>query len=191
MVETMKKAFESKGYSVGGSALSDPNIKYIYASCNLADEQVPVYNVGNPRFGTLSVHSTWNNYNSVNSSSSGFGGRGNRMNSTGGLDQELTFPYEYIKPAMNASNSNAEEEYNFDTIMFWNMFDTKNNSDVTVSLDSDTYMYDPNEMAFVIPASGWYRISMQVTAKLSGEGSSFSATQWTNTFHDGDEFKRE
>ena len=191
MTEIMKKAFESKGYSVGGSALSDPNIKNIYASCNLADGQVPIYNVGNPRFGKLSVHSVWNNFKSSNATSGNFSGGGTRINSTGGLDQELTFPYEYISPAINASNRNAEPQYNFDTIIFWNMFDTKNNSAVRVTVDSDTYMYDPNEMVFVVPASGWYRINMQVTAKLSGEGTSFSATQWTNTFNEGDEFGRE
>lgn len=191
VVETMKKAFESKGYSVGGSAFIDPNISLIYASCNLADEQVPIYNLGNPKFGSASVNVTWNNYRSLNTSSGSFGDRTNRVNSTGGIDQELTFPYEYISPAMNASNRGAEAEYNFDTIMLWNMMDKTSNSAVTVDVQHDTYMYDPNECVFVIPASGWYRISLQATAKLSGEGSTFQATQWTNTFHDGDEFKRE
>ena len=195
VVETMKKAFESKGYNVGGSAFRDPYINWIYASCNLADDQDPLYNIGNPRFGQASVNVTWNNYRSVNTSSSSFGGGTSsispRTNTTGGIDQELTFPYEYIKPAMNASNKEAEAEYNFDTIMYWNMLDTVNNTAVTVDIQNDTYMYDPNENIFVILASGWYRISLQATAKLSGEGSTFKATQWTNTFHDGDEFKRE
>ena len=46
MLETMKKAFEWKGYTVQGSAFSDPNISNIYASCNLASEQAPIYNLG-------------------------------------------------------------------------------------------------------------------------------------------------
>lgn len=192
VVETMKKAFESKGYNVGGSAFRDPYINWIYASCNLADEQTPIYNIGNPKFGQASVNFTWNNYRSVDSSSGNFGGRRSRTNSTGGIDQELTFPYEYIRPAINASNRDAEAEYNFDTIMYWNMLDSVNNSAVTVDIQNDTYMYDPNEMAFVIPADGWYRINFQInSARLSGNGTSFQATQWTTTYYDGDEFKRE
>ena len=62
VVETMKKAFESKGYNVGGSAFSDNYINSIYASCNLADEQTPIYNIGNPRLGQASINFTWNNY---------------------------------------------------------------------------------------------------------------------------------
>lgn len=192
VVETMKKAFESKGYSVGGSVFNDPNIKYIYASCNLADEQVPIYNIGNPKFGQISATTTWNNYRSMQSQSGSFGRAGTtRVSDTGGLEQDLTFPYEYIKPASNASNSDAEAEYNFSTIETWNMFDTTNNSAVTVNIGEASYLYDPNEMVFVIPANGWYRIHMQINMKLSGEGTSFSATQWTNTFHADDEFKEE
>lgn len=192
VVETMKKAFESKGYNVGGSAFRDPYINWIYASCNLADEQTPIYNIGNPKFGQASINFTWNNYRSVDSSSGNFGGRRSRRNSTGGIDQELTFPYEYIRPAINSSNRDAEAEYNFDTIMYWNMLDSVNNSAVTVDIQNDTYMYDPNEMAFVIPADGWYRINFQInSARLSGNGTSFQATQWTTTYNDGDEFKRE
>lgn len=189
VVETMRKAFESKGYTVGGSAFNDPNINWIYASCNLAQDQVPVYNVGNKKFGSLSAMTTWNNYKSL-ASSRNFSSS-SRINTTGGFDQDLTFPYEYIRPAVNASNRDAEAEYNFDSITIWNMFDTINNTATTVQLGYDTYMYDPNEMVFVIPANGWYRISMRINMRLSGEGTSFSATQWTNTFHDGDEFKRE
>lgn len=192
VVETMKKAFESKGYSVGGSAFNDPNIKNVYASCNLADDQVPIYNIGNPKFGSISAVTTWNNYASLNSSSGNFGRTGRtRVSNTGGIEQDLTFPYEYIRPAINASNRDAEAEYNFSTIETWNMFDTANNTATTVNLGFDSYLYDPNEMVFVIPASGWYKIHMTAVMKLSGEGTSFSATQWTTTYHQNDEFKEE
>ena len=70
IVETMKKAFESKGYNVGGSAFRDPYVNGIYASCNLASEQTPIYNIGNPKFGQASVNFTWNNYASMNTSTS-------------------------------------------------------------------------------------------------------------------------
>lgn len=170
VVETLKRAFESKGYSVGGSVFSDPNFKQLYASCNLADEQTPIYNIGHPKFGSVSVDLTWNNYN-VNIK---------------GVDQDLKFPYEGVEPAINASNSNSQVQYNFSTITFWNMMDSKNNpSGVTVHLNSDTYMYDPNEQVIVIPADGWYRINLSCQAQLSGTPRA-NVMQWTNTFYDDD-----
>ena len=170
VVETLKRAFESKGYSVGGSVFSDPNFQQLYASCNLADEQAPIYNVGNPKFGRVSLDLTWNNYN----------------NNNNGLEQDLKFPYEGVQPAINASNSNSPTEYNFSTVTFWNMMDSKNNpSGVTVTLNSDTYMYDPTEQVIVIPSDGWYRINLSCQAQLSGTPSA-NVMQWTNTFNDGD-----
>lgn len=187
VVETMKRAFESKGYTVGGSVFSDPNIKYIYASCNLADDQVPIYNLGNPRFGNCSLKVRWNNYGSINSNLNS-SANGYRRN-TSGFQQDLSFPYYYIKPANNASNSDSEPKYNFSTIDIWNMMDSNNNSGVTVTVESDTYMYDPNEQVIVIPSDGWYRIDINAKATLSGAGTSFSANQWTTTYTHGDEFK--
>ena len=172
MVETMKKAFESVGYNVGGSALTDPFIKNIFASTNLADDQVPIYNVGNPKFGSVSIRTDWNN------------------DITDGLQQDLKYPYSYIRPAINASNRDAEPEYNFSTIDWWDMLDSKNNPNVTITLNRDTYMYDPDEHLIVIPCDGWYKISLQCVLYLNDSLSRFTAEQWTNTFYDGDEFKK-
>lgn len=188
MMETLRRAFQSRGYVVGGSAFSDPNINEIFCSTNLAQEQVPLYNIGNQRFGNCSLKVQWNNYNSVNTAVDYDGGDGWR-NSTGGWPQDLEFPYYRIDPAINSSNSEYGEQYNFSTIDIWNMMDSKNNPyGVNVTVQSPTYMYDPNEMLIVIPADGWYRIYLSAKASLSGAGTSFTAKQWTNTFQDGDEF---
>ena len=66
MVELMKKAFEWKGYTVGGDVFSDPNISNIFASCNLADEQVPTYNVGYQPMGSVHLTVDWCNHQSIN-----------------------------------------------------------------------------------------------------------------------------
>jgi len=191
VVETMRKAFQQKGYTVGGSAFSDPNINWIYASCNLANDQVPIYNLGNPKFGHLSLTTRWNNYRSVNSSNSNFGGdrRTTSMNSTGGLAQDLKFPYERVRAAVNAENRDASEQYNFSSIIMWNLMDSTNNSAVTVTVNEDSYMYEPNEHLIVIPADGWYRIHLTANATLSGQGTTFTAKQWTTTFNQGDAFE--
>lgn len=191
MVETMRKAFENKGYTVGGSVFSDPFISNIYTSCNLAQEQVPQYNLGRNLFGYCDISFTWNNYGSLNNSGGGFGSGNTFSNSTGGIPQDLKLPYGMVKPAINASNSNAQEEYNFSTVNIWNMLDSTNNpSGVTVSVNYPTYMYDPNEQLIVIPSDGWYKIFLNVTCSLSGQGTTFNADQWTTTFYEGDEFKQ-
>lgn len=189
VMEVMRRAFESKGYTVGGNVFSDPIISNIYASCNLADEQNPNYNLGNPKFGKVDISFTWNNYESFNKSVS----RGRMFENTdsGGLVQDLKFPYGRVLPAINASNGTTSEEYNFSAINMWNMMDSTNNpSGVTVSVSGDTYMYDPNEQLIVIPSDGWYKIYLQADARLSGVGTTFTAQQWTNTYIQGDEFKR-
>ena len=193
VIETMKKALESKGYGVIGSALRDPYISEIYASTNLAQDQDPIYNIGNPKFGRVNVSVNWNNYESERQTNQQFGATGRTFaNSTGGLPQTLNFPYEKVTAAINASNGGmmAQDEYNFDTILFWNMLDKKNNDAVQITVNEPTYMYDPTEMLFVIPADGWYKIYLSCNATLSGAGSSFSAQQWTTTFRQDEEMKQ-
>lgn len=195
VVETMRKAFEQKGYSVGGSVFSDPNINAIYASCNLASEQVPTYNLGNKRFGSLSLKATWNNYKSLSTSNtSNFGGgriSGATMtNSTGGLSQDLKFPYERVDAAINSENREAMSEYNFESVILWNMMDSTNNTAVTVTVYDDSYLYEPNEHLVVIPSDGWYKIYFSASATLSGSGSTFKANQWTTTYKQGDAFEK-
>ena len=190
VAETVKKAFEWKGYNVGGSMFSDPNIANVYASCNLANEQVPTYNLGNPKFGHCHLKVDWNNYNG--DSSTGIFGRPNSFRSNiGGIIQDLKFPYNEVRPAVNAFNSTASEQYNFSAVDIFNVLDSTNNpSGVTVQVMQETYMYDPGEQVIVIPADGWYKIKLKAQATLSGAGTTFEAEQWTNTFYEGDEFKK-
>jgi hypothetical protein len=65
MVETLKKAFESVDYSVGGDVFTNPYLKQVYASTNLADEQDPEYNVGNPKFGKIDLSATFSTNSTV------------------------------------------------------------------------------------------------------------------------------
>ena len=190
MLEIAKRAFESKGYSVNGSAFYDQNIANIFCSTNLASEQAPIYNLGNPKFGDLHLSVGWNNYNSINSRS-GFNRDENIFrNGTGGISQDLKFPYYKVEPAINAINSTSPEEYNYSTINWWNMMDKKNNSASTVTIHNDTYMLDPGEMVIVIPADGWYRIDLSTNVYLKDPGTTFEAEQWTTTYYEDDEFKK-
>lgn len=142
MMETIKKAFEWKGYKVWGDAFQDDTLKNIYMSCNLADEQIPSYNVGNPRFGSVDI--------SINSTISSLG-----------YPQDLQFPYEHVQ--LRSYNETEEQEYyNFDNIQITNLLE----SGVT-SNQSPSYMYQPNENCIVIPKSGFYKIELSATTVIT------------------------
>ena len=154
-LEIIKKALEWKGYNVGGTAMKDPTLSNVFMSCNLADEQTPNYNLGNPRFGKIEIGSQWNNFNSDN----------------GYLYQELSYPYERVYMT-------GDNHYNFDGIDIWNMWDSTNNpSGVQMTNLSEQYLFDPSEHLIVIPADGWYKIRMIVGAELSGYNQTFTAKQ--------------
>ena len=193
MVELMKKAFEWKGYKVTGNIFSDPNISNIYASCNLADEQVPIYNIGYQPMGSVHLTVNWSNYSSFNQEMAYDKQIGRYTNNSGAWSQDLKFPYFKVVGAPNANNiivGGDNTKYNFSTIQFWNMLDSRDNQNVQVNLLEDTYIYDPTEHVIVIPCSGWYRINLQTTCSLSGYGTTFETPQWTTTFLYNDDFKQ-
>lgn len=157
MMEMLRQAFVQKGYVVGGSAFADPNINNIFCSTNLADEQSPLFNLGNPKFGHLDISTTF----STN-------GRGV------GYQQELNFPYYRVKTVeATGEGINTTTEYNFNTVNLFNAF-----SGGTTTLNEPSYMYDPNEKVIVIPADGFYKVEMTVDATLDTTGN-LDASQWT------------
>lgn len=156
MMEIIRNAFESKGYIVGGSAFSDPSISNIFASTNLASEQSPLYNLGNPSFGHLDITATLSTQNLGN-----------------GYQQELSFPY-YKVSCVEATDSgiNQTTNYNLAAVNLYNAF----TSGATIS--GKSYMYDPNELVIVAPADGFYKIEMTVNTTLDTTGN-ISAALWT------------
>ena len=157
MLETIKKAFEYKGYKVGGDAFTDPILKEIFMSTNLADGQSPVYNLGNPNFGKLSVTTTF-------------------TTTDVGYIQDLKYPYykvaEYVLSSESGVTLNGDDKFNFERVQIYDMLEE---GSVTVNLNrmgaSASYMYQPDEHLIVIPADGFYKIHMNlVTAQLIGAG---------------------
>ena len=155
MMEVVKRAYESKGYVVGGSAFSDQNISNIYSSCNLANEQVPIYNLGNPLFGEVDI--------SASLTTQGVG-----------YQQELDYPYFQVYAVGATSDGiTSDTKYNLSSIDIYRPL----GSGGTVTVNSPTYMYDPEEMCVVIPADGWYRIELSATTTLNTTGT-FTAGQY-------------
>ena len=156
MLESIKKAFEYKGYTVGGDAFIDPILKNIYMSCNLADEQVPVYNLGNPHFGKVELNVTWST-----------------PQGTGYTPyiQSLKFPYFRVGNDENYHTGDTSY-YNFNEIQTYDILEEGN-----VSATTYQYMYQPYEHLIVIPADGFYKINLNVSAQLD-TSSSFTAEQY-------------
>lgn len=161
VLETIKKAYEWKGYSVNGTAFSDPVLSNIYASCKLSPEQVPVYNLGNEKLGRIRVS-----------------GQTSTTSSTY-ITQDLNFPYFKVNNIGRALIDPNEDytKYNFQTVNVWSLL---NNDSRVVG---QSYMFenksgnDNDESVIVVPADGFYRINLYVSGKCDTMDS-FTAKQW-------------
>lgn len=175
-LETLRKAFEWKGYTVGGDAFNNPFLNTIYMSTNLADGQSPMYNLGNPKFGYINLHTSWSAPQDT-STSSMFD-----IGTTFGVSQDLKFPY--LKSGDDYYDCKTgdcllvEPDYNFSSIRTYNMLLPTEGGSVTMGVDS-SYMFEPGENAIVIPADGFYKIDLDVDAQLN-QTSDLTASQWVH-----------
>ena len=147
VLETLKKAFETAGYTVGGDVFNNTYLKNIFMSTNLADEQDPQYNVGNPKFGKIDLSASFS------------------TNSRVGYVQDLKFPYYKvggISEYINGKWVKIEEGYNLESVQ---LYDILAEGNVTVN-QSISYSYQPNEHIIVIPADGFYKINMEIDTTL-------------------------
>lgn len=187
--EEIRQLFEKEGYTVNGSLFTDPWLSNVYSSVNLNDEQVPMYNVGNPLFGKVDISFHWDNKSSVLSDGSTSSKIGN-----GGIVQDLSYPFYRVDGRMtdlSQFHGDTSIVYNFDKILLYGMLDSKNNNSVTVTSNTKSYMYDPNEMAIVIPTDGWYKITFECrNIKLDKSKTTFKAKQWNATYNSKDAFEK-
>ena len=187
--EEIRQLFEKEGYTVNGSLFNDPWLSNVYSSVNLNDEQVPMYNVGNPMFGKVDISFHWDNKSSVLSDGTTTSKIGN-----GGIVQDLSYPFYRVDGRMtdlSQFHGDTAIEYNFDKILLYGMLDTKNNKSVTVTSNTKSYMYDPNEMVIVIPTDGWYKITFECrNISLDESTTTFKAKQWNATYNSKDAFEK-
>jgi hypothetical protein len=161
MLETVKKAFEWKGYKVGGDAFNDSALSNIFMSTNLASGQSPVYNLGNPKFGKIDLNVTWNSQNKDP------------------CEQDLKYPYfpvggGQIKNEETGEIANIDREYNLTKIDVYNVLNQGN-----VIVSSQSYMYQPPEHLIVIPADGFYKIELEASGELNESlEATLTAKQW-------------
>ena len=154
VLEYIKRAFKWKGYTVGGDVFNNPYLNTIFMSTNLADEQSPNYNIGNPKFGAVELSATLT------------------TESRAGYAQELQFPYYMISAKESTVTYDVAKEYNFKDVELHDILEG------SVTVANPTYLYQPDEHIIVIPADGFYKIEMDVTASLN-TSVSFTAAQYT------------
>ena len=162
-LELLKKAFEWKGYNIAGDAFNDDILNDIYLSCNLSDNQYPVYNLANIWLGEVSLSATFT------------------TNGDNGYHQELSYPY-YKVVNRRAGFTSAlgsprdYEEYNFNEAVLYDIL-----KDGNVTINHRSYIYDPGEKVIVIPADGFYNIDMSVSTTLDTTTPTFTAGQYIIT----------
>jgi len=154
MIETMKKAFEWKGYTVGGDVFQNNLLKEIFMSTNLADEQDPTYNLANPKFGRVEIDVEWET----------------PMNGSA-YTQDLNFPYFRIGGEYDVDGKFVNSYYNFESVQIYDMLAEGN-----VAITGSSYLYQPNEHIIVIPADGFYKIELSGRSDLT-QSSTFQANQ--------------
>lgn len=166
VLETMRNVLVNKGFKVGGNAFEDPILTNVYASTNLANDQIPTYNLGNQKFGHLKLTTTWNTSNKEP------------------YKQALKFPYFYIQSypyrststvTVGGGNLTREVKYNLDTIDFWNLFEQ-----TSTTASHDSYLWDKGESLVIIPQSGWYKISLSSTTQLLDSATTMSCVHYVD-----------
>lgn len=160
LLETLKYAFETKDMVVQGDIFQDEYLKNVYMSVNLADEQVPTYNLGNPKFGYADLSVRW-----VCPQDSG--------DDIHGVTCDLTYK---ALPNQNPQVTTATDlHFNCSQIRVYDMM--LNDDGGSVTSNTTSYLFQDDENIIVIPSDGFYKISMLTKCKLL-QTSSITASQW-------------
>ena len=172
--ELVKKAFEQKGYQVRGNAFADEIFNSVYLTPNLADEQVPVYNLGNPLFGEAQVAFQWSNRDQHNG----------RID--GGVS-DLTFKYlptgfpgsstNYGPVTYTRSSKTMGYDYcNLTEIEWWDMLGEETGGSGTEV--RKTYLYDDGESVIIAPSDGYYQVDLDFQGTLLAGDGGIQADTW-------------
>ena len=140
----VKRAFEQKGYKVEGNIFEDDIVNKLYTSINIANDQKPTYNIGNPNFGALSISCQFSNYVNKNNGDA-------RVADC--LEHNLSFPY--VKCSDN--------DYVWDKVDIYDLWASQNSK---ITVPNKQYLFDENSNCIVVPADGLYKIRISVNGTL-------------------------
>ena len=140
----VRRAFEQKGYKVEGNIFEDDIVNKLYTSINIANDQKPTYNIGNPNFGALSISCQFSSYVNKNTGDA-------RVADC--LEHNLSFPY------VKCSDNN----YMWDKVDIYDLWASKNSK---ITVPNKQYLFDENSNCIVVPADGLYKIRISVNGTL-------------------------
>ena len=160
LLETVKRLFRQKGYTVTGDIFNDKAMKMIYMSEYIDSSQDPAYNLNKSEIGELYVSGTFSNSGNLNGSTSttSTSMRGNGTRVTGAYS-DLTFPVEEV----------YDDTYQWDRICWYDIFGVRGDSATHqyITAPTNNYIYrqnsPSNSSGFIyIPADGLYTIELTI-----------------------------
>ena len=147
---------KSKGYNLTGDIMTDPILSNIYLSNNLANEQDPDYNIGNPKLGEVDLSIQFNTYSTDISAFA---------------EPEVAY----------TMTTTPTEDENFDGVFAYNLLDTTTNpSQCKVTNNNNSQLLIENGIQ--IPSSGWYEIIADYDMGMTENAPSFLAMNGNNVF---------
>ena len=160
LLETLKNAFETKNMTVQGDVFQDEHLKNIYMSVNLADEQIPTYNLGNPKFGYVDLNINWVCPQ-------------DRGDDVHGIACDLNFK---ALPNQNAQVSSTDLKFNCDKIRVYDMM-LQDDGNTSLVNNTNTYLFQDDENIIVIPSDGFYKVSLEIDGRMQ-QTANITASQW-------------
>lgn len=160
LLQTIKYAFETANLIAEGDIFQDEVMKNLYMSVNLADEQVPTYNIGNPKFGKVDFTTKWVCPQDTSSDMHG-------------ISCNINFK---TMPNGNVLERLDDFHFNCEKIRVYDMLLTDDGR-TSFSSHTDSYMFEADDNLVVIPSDGFYKVTLAVEGKLL-QSSDITAKQW-------------
>lgn len=155
LLTTVKKCFESKGYTVDGDIFDDDVMKHIYMSTKLASEQDPMYNYGKPSMGKFEMGFTYSNYGTV----SGGGRAGTVSTSAAHISVQLKTPKYGVYVSRDGTSPNWQYNDIYDVWSAGSGFLKKDIKTKNNILWRDNCLY--------APISGYYKIGLDLEYNIN------------------------
>lgn len=160
LLETVKRLFNQKGYTVTGDIFNDKAMKKIYMSEYIDTSQDPAYNINKPKIGELYVSGIFSNSGNLDGSTTTTqtNPRGKVKIVTSSFS-DLTFPVDQV----------YEDTYQWDRICWSDVFGVRGDSATHqfITPPTNNYIYrqnsPTNSSGFIyIPADGLYTIELTI-----------------------------
>ena len=160
LLETVKRLFNQKGYTVTGDIFNDKAMKKIYMSEYIDTAQDPAYNLNKPEIGELYVSGIFSNSGNLDGSTTTTptNPRSGVKIVTGSFS-DLTFPVDQVH----------EDTYQWDRICWYDVFGIRGDSakHQYITPPTNNYIYrqnsPTNSSGFIyIPADGLYTIELTI-----------------------------